>query len=101
MEIKFLKKKRKFRKGGLGIKPDLFWKYLLYMTFTLILLSCAFGLYLFIEVNKEPIPTVMNVNKKEITEEERLTKALEYFSEREKKSIEILDFPSPIIDPSL
>jgi len=101
MEIKFLKKKRKFRKGGLGIKPDLYWKYLLYMTFTLIFLSCAFGLYLFIEVNKEPIPTVMNVNKKEITEEERLTKALEYFSEREKKSIEILDFPSPIIDPSL
>ena len=101
MEIKFLEKKRKFRKGGLGIKPDLYWKYLLYMTFTLILLSCAFGLYLFIEVNKEPIPTVMNVNKKEITEEERLTKALEYFSEREKKSIEILDFPSPIIDPSL
>ena len=103
MEIKFLKKKRKFRKGGLGIKPDLYWMCLLYMTFTLIFLSCAFGLYLFIEVNKEPIPTVMNmnVNEKGITEEERLTKALEYFSERKKKSIEILNSPSPIIDPSL
>ena len=101
MEIKFLKKKRKFRKGGLGIKPDLYWKYLLYMTFILILLSCAFGLYLFIEINKEPVSTVMNIDKKRMTEKERLTKVLEYFSERKKKSVEILNSPSPIVDPSL
>ena len=101
MEIKFLKKKRKLRKGGLGIKPDLYWKYLLYMTFILILLSCAFGLYLFIEINKEPVSTVMNIDKKRMTEKERLTKVLEYFSERKKKSVEILNSPSPIVDPSL
>ena len=53
------------------------------------------------EINKEPIPTVMNIDKKGMTEKERLTKALEYFSERKKKSIEILNSPSPIIDPSL
>lgn len=101
MEIKFLKKKKKFRKGGLGIKPDLYWEYLLYMTFVLIFVSCVFGLYLFMKINKESIPSVVDINGKEIIEKERLTKVLEYFSERKKKSMEILNSPSPIIDPSL
>ena len=99
--MKFLKKKKKFKKGGLGIKPDLYWRYILYTTFALIFLSSVFGLYLFMKINNEPIPPVVNVNGENSIKKERIDKVLEYFSEREKKSIEILNSPSPIVDPSL
>ena len=101
MEIKFLKRKKKFKKGGLGIKPDLYWRYILYVTFALILLSCVFGLYLFMKINNESASPVINISGENSIKKERIDKVLEYFSEREKKSIEILNSPSPIVDPSL
>jgi hypothetical protein len=101
MKIDFLKRKKKFRKGGLGIKPDLYWRYILCATFVLILFFCVFGLYLFIEINKESTLLVTNINNQETIKKERIDKALEYFKEREKKSIEILNSRSPIVDPSL
>lgn len=101
MDLKFLKKKKKFRKGGSGIKPDLYWKYILWMTFGLIFISCIFGFYLFIKTNKELVVPVVNVDGQGIIKKERIDKVLEYFQERENKSIEILNSPSPIIDPSL
>jgi len=101
MEIKFLKKKKKFIKGGLSIKPDLYWRYILYMTFTLIFISCAFGLYLFIKINRELTSPITNINEQEIIKKERLDEVLKYFKKRENKSIEILNSPSPIIDPSM
>ncbi|MEK7060148.1 MAG: hypothetical protein AAB970_00810 [Patescibacteria group bacterium] len=101
MNLNFLKKKKKFKKGGLGIKPDLYWRYILYMTFILIFLSCAFGLYFFIKTNEKPIIPTVGVNGQDTIKKERFDKVLEYFSEREKKSLQILNSPSPIIDPSL
>ncbi len=101
MEIKFLKKKKKFRKGGTWIKPDLYWKYILSATFILILFAFAFGLYLFMEINKEPVSPVANISGQDMIKKERIDKVLEYFIEREKKSTEILNSPSPIVDPSL
>jgi len=101
MEIKFFKKQKKFKKGGWAIKPDLYWGYILAITFLFILLFCIFGLYLFIKVNKEPISFVPTVSDQEIIKKEKLDKVLEYFSEREKKSEEILNSPSPIVDPSI
>ena len=101
MDIKFLKNKKKFRKGGLGIRPDLYWRYILYMTFTLILFSCVFGVYFFMKINKGPVLPVADTSEQEAIKKERFDKILEYFSEREKKSIEILNSPSPIVDPSL
>ncbi len=101
MKIKFLQKKKSFKKGDSGIKPDLYWKYILLTTFILILLSCAFGLYLFIKVDKETTPPEIGLSGQETIKKERLDKVLEYFSEREKKSAQILNSPSPVIDPSL
>ncbi len=100
MEINFFKKKKKFRKGGMDIKPDLYWRYILYMVFVLIIASCAFGIYLFWGVNTESAP-IVNSSGQDMIKKERLDKVLEYFSEREKKSVEILNSPSPIVDPSL
>ncbi|OGI71358.1 hypothetical protein A3B84_00645 [Candidatus Nomurabacteria bacterium RIFCSPHIGHO2_02_FULL_35_13] len=101
MEIKFLKKKKNFTKGDLNTKPDLYWRYILYMTFTLIFASFAFGLYLFIKINKESNLPVINTDEQKTIKKERIDKVLEYFEERKNKSIEILNSPSPIIDPSL
>ncbi len=101
MKIKFFKREKKFKKGGFGVKPDLYWKYILFAIFSLILASCIFGLCLFIKINRELISPVTNTSERETIKKERLDKILEYFSEREKKSIEILNSPSPIIDPSL
>jgi hypothetical protein len=101
MDLKFLKKQKKFKKASLIIKPDLYWRYLIYMTFFLILVSCVFGFYLFIKINKEPILPVVSTGGEGLIKKERINKVLEYFKERENKSIEILNSPSPIIDPSL
>ena len=101
MELKSIKRKKKFKKGGSRIKPNLYWKYILYMTFFLILISFVFAFYLFIKTNKElSLPTI-KTSKKETIKEEELDNALDYFKEREKKSTEILNSPSPIVDPSL
>lgn len=101
IEINFLKKKKKFKKGGLRIRPDIFWRYVLGMTIILVFLSCALGLYLFLKINKEPISSAISIDQKQTIRKERLKKVLDYFSEREKKSMEILNSPSPISDPSL
>jgi hypothetical protein len=101
MNLKFLKKKKKFKKGGLGIKPDLYWQYILFVTFILIFLASIFGLYIFWEVNNKSTLPVSNIGEQEAIKKERIDKILEYFQEREKKSLEIINSPSPIVDPSL
>ncbi|MFA5936389.1 MAG: hypothetical protein WC822_00760 [Candidatus Paceibacterota bacterium] len=101
MNLKFLKKKKKFKKGGLGIKPDLYWQYILLVTFILIILASIFGLYIFWGINNESTLPVSNVGEQEAIKKERIDKVLEYFQEREKKSLEIINSPSPIVDPSL
>jgi hypothetical protein len=101
MEIKFLKKKRDFTKEEINIKPNIYWRYILYITLILAIFSCIFGLYLFMEVNKKLDLPVVNTEEQGVVKKERINKALEYFKERENKSIEILNSPSPIIDPSL
>lgn len=101
MKIKFLQKKKKFKKGGSGIKPDFYWRYIIYMSFILISASCIFAVFLFKKVNQNSILNDLDLKEQETIKKERLDKVLEYFSKREQKSIEILNSPSPIIDPSL
>lgn len=101
MDLKYFKKTKRFKKGGSGIKPDLFWKYILSITFILIFSSCAFGLYLFLKTDGKAILPAVNINEQDLIKKERLEKALDYFEDRERKSAEILNSPSPIIDPSL
>ena len=101
MNLKFFKKKKKFRKGGSGVKPNLYWKYILYVTFFLIIGSFVFGFYFFMKTNEQLTLPTIKTSKKETIKKERLNDVLKYFTEREKKSTEILNTPSPIIDPSL
>ncbi|PIP68850.1 hypothetical protein CO033_01775 [Candidatus Nomurabacteria bacterium CG_4_9_14_0_2_um_filter_32_10] len=101
MEIKFLKKKKKFTKGGLRIKPDLYWRYILYVTFILISLSFVFGFFLFRKINNQLVSPISNLDGQEIIDKGRINKILKFFKGRENKSIEILNSTSPIVDPSL
>ncbi len=101
MRIKFLQLKRKFKKGGSGVKPDLYWRCILSGSLVLVLGSLVFGLYLLLETNKELVLPVIDREGKEISIQKRLSETLQYFWEREKRSVDILDSPSPVIDPSL
>ncbi len=102
MQIKFFKIKKSFRKENFKINPDTYWKFILSMAFAIMILSFVFGFYLFRQINKKSILPMGSISGQiEIIKKERIDKVLEYFSKRKKKSIEILNSPSPIIDPSL
>ncbi len=96
--IKFFKK----HKENILRNVALFWKLAVCLMFLGAVFSAVFGYYLFVKINKgvvlrgdAPGAQIETVKK------ERIEKALEYFSERTDKSIEILNAPAPIIDPSL
>ncbi|HAS80949.1 MAG: hypothetical protein UR25_C0003G0111 [Candidatus Nomurabacteria bacterium GW2011_GWE1_32_28] len=101
MDIKFLKKKKKFIKRNIEKKIDFFWKSILCIMFILIISSFVFGLYLFLKTNEELILLVEKNDTQELVKKEDINSVLDYFKEREKKSVEILNSPSPIVDPSL
>lgn len=102
MDLKIFKIKKSFKKGGLGLRPNTGWKIILYVAFVIILGSFVFGFNLFMQTNKEFVASVANTGEQiKIVKKERIQKVLEYFSLREKKSVEILNSPLPIVDPSL
>lgn len=102
MKIEIFKNKKSFKKGGFHTNPDICWEFVLIIAFVLVVLSFVFGFYLFRQVNKEFASLSVDTSERPKTvSKERLEKILEYFSEREKKSTDILNSPSPITDPSL
>lgn len=102
MQLKILKQKKVFHKADLSTKPSLFWMMILVMMFLIITSSFGFGFYLFVKVNAEPTLSEDDLGGQvETVDREKLTSALDYFSERQKKSIYTLSTPAPVIDPSL
>ena len=102
MKIEIFKIKKNFRKGGFHTNPNVGWKIILFMVFFVIIASIIFGFYLFGKIDKEfAVPITETEVQEKIVKKERLEKVLEYFFLREKKSIEILNSPSPVIDPAL
>jgi hypothetical protein len=102
MQIKFFKTQKSFKKGGMHIHPEIYWGICLCLAFVIIITSIIFGFFLFQKINQTLTATGDN-NKIPIPaiSKERIDKALDYFSEREKKSAEILNSPAPVVDPSL
>ena len=101
MDIKIFKKKKKFVKRNLEKKLNFYWKSILYVTFILIFIFCVFGFYLFIKTNKELVLPINNVNEQDALKKESISIILDLFKDREKRSQEILNSSSPIVDPSL
>src|SRR3989344_2070931 len=100
MKINFFKKEKKFAKGRLYISPRLAWNYILIVSFAIILTSFIFGLYLYLSIKKEPEPGVLENINAEINRN-KINEALKYFRQREARSKEILNSPSPLQDPSI
>ncbi|MFA5999625.1 MAG: hypothetical protein WC783_01435 [Candidatus Paceibacterota bacterium] len=102
MKIKFFTPKKKFRKGGLTTNPDFFWDAILLLVLLLIIVSFIFGFFLFKKVNNDAFSDYEITQKKiDTVSQERMESILKYFDARRAKSLDILNSPSPFIDPSL
>ena len=95
------KKKQSFRKGGFHANPNIGWEIIVALAFVAVVASFTSGAYLFLETNAEfKVPSLGNDIRKEIVEEERIDKVLDYFTARAERSRKILSLPSRIVDPS-
>src|SRR5947209_15515672 len=102
MKIKISKNKKSFKKEGYQINPNISWEFILSIAVLLIIASFIFGFYLFMQINQEPILADTNDSGQvPRISKDQILKVLGYFSEREKKSAEIVNSPAPIVDPSL
>ena len=104
MQIKFFKKEKNFTKeeDSLWLHVNLYWGLAVLFVFAGSVFASWFGYHLFTKINEEPITPPENASSQiETVKKETIDKELQYFREREKKSAEIINFPSPIVDPSL
>lgn len=102
MKIKFLTKKNSFRKKDFNLTPAFYWKIILFGILIAIIFSFLFGYRLFTEINQEVVLSIDNTNNQNPkVNKEKLSKVLNYFSERENKSIQIINSPTSVVDPSL
>ncbi len=101
MQIKIFKQKNNFKKKRIEPNPNFYWKLTVMCTLILTLASFAFGYYMFIQVNEDTTDSIETINKKQPIEKERLDKALEYYSSKEKRSNQIMITDTPVSDPSL
>ena len=102
MKIKIPQIKKGFKKGSSAVNPNIYWDLMLFLTLGMIIFAFTFGLFVFRKVETGAMPpSDENGAGAEASPRERINKILEYFSTREQKSREIINSPSPIIDPSL
>ncbi len=104
MKFKFLKlkKKKDFEKKHFNNRPHFFWGILLSVMFFVILCSFGFALYLFLRVNSEPVVSEADLGEQvETINVDKLNSTLDYFSEREQRSMDILKGSKTVVDPSL
>lgn len=101
MKINFFKTKKNFKKKDFKLNPNFYWKIIVCMVFLLTLSSFVFGYYIFRQIREESDYLNDNLNKKQLIDKEKLDQVLENFSLREQKSIEIINSPTPVVDPSL
>lgn len=101
MELKILKKKKVFKKGGIHINPNIYWATCLGVAFVFIISSAIFGVFLFKKTNQELNASPENNVSMQKIDQSRIEKALKYFTDRAEKSKQILISPVPVVDPSL
>lgn len=102
MKIEIFKKQKHFQKGGFHTNPDICWEIVMYVAFAIVLAVLVFGYYLFGQIDKGfSIEGVDTNAQAKLVNKDRIGKVLQYFTQREEKSMKILNSPSPIVDPSL
>ncbi|MFZ3011550.1 MAG: hypothetical protein WA060_00935 [Minisyncoccia bacterium] len=99
---KFLKKEKRFKKKDFVLDAFFYWKLVVLGVFLMIILFFFLGFYLFTKINREPdLSTLGEVKQIPTVDKNRMLEVITIFTEREKKSAEILNSPSPVVDPSL
>jgi hypothetical protein len=102
MKLDFLKKKNNFKKKDFTFNPNLYWQFTILGVLIVMIATLFFGYHLFKQVNLGSVlSTVNNSEQVPSISTDRIKKVLNYFSEREQKSKEILSSPVPVVDPSL
>ena len=102
MKIQLFKKQNNFKKKDFILNFNLYWKVAVSIAFILILTSFVFGFRLFLQINEEfSMLETDGSTQNRLINKSRISKVLDYFSEKEKKSAEILNSPVPVVDPSL
>ena len=102
LKIKLFKKKEKtFKKHEIYGRPDVYWELAVFMVTLCIILAAIFGYYVFQNVNKESNTRNQDRSVKKIIDRNRLSKTLEYFDARKDRSVEILQTPPTVVDPSI
>ena len=102
MKIKFFKKRNSFKRKSFTLNPNLYWKLAVFSTFVIIITSFFFGYYMFKNINTDsPAPIANNGEQIPTVNTDRVTKVLNYFTIRQQKSNDIINSPSPVVDPSL
>ena len=102
--IKLLTKEKHFKKDkeSLWLDISLYWKLTVCFMFLVFLLASFFGYYLFMQINKDFTSEQGSINSQVPTvKKESIDKVLQIFSTRAQKSNQILNSPTPVIDPSL
>jgi hypothetical protein len=100
LNFKILKPKKKFKKGGIRINPEIYWVSSLGLVFVATVAMVIFGFVLFKKVNTEITITQDDSIKIEKIDKARIDRALEYFTKKTEVSTEVMNSPSPIVDPS-
>ncbi|KKR67950.1 MAG: hypothetical protein UU10_C0033G0010 [Parcubacteria group bacterium GW2011_GWF1_40_6] len=99
---KLFKKEKNFKKKDFVLDALFYWKLAVGGAFVLIIASFIFGYLLFSKINTEP--DLLNLNETEqipIIDQDRMLRVFEIFQKREAETIEILNSPVPVVDPSL
>lgn len=102
MKLEFPKRKKVFKKGGSVGNPNIYWNLILLFVFVFFVFHVVAGYLLFRGVNaKTSLPANDSATDAALPPRERIENALQYFREKENKSNQTINSPSPIIDPSL
>lgn len=102
MKIKFFKQEQSFKKKNFQPNAELFWRIAIIATFVIILLSFYFGYNLFVQTNKDTTASISpESGQVPMVSMDRMTKVLDFFTQKAQKSFQILNSSVPVVDPSL
>lgn len=102
MNLNFLKFEKKFKKKEHQPDPDFYWRILFSVAVVLMLAGLVFGMFLFIKINQEDFSVSLGASGEgQKINKDRIGKVLQYFTDRQDKSKDILVMPSPRRDPSI
>ena len=102
MNIKFFKKEKSFQKKDFALNPDFYWKIALLVAAAVISVSLVLGYFLFTQIEHKSSKSVASeTNQIPSVDPDLMKKVLNYFSDRQTNSTQIINSPAPVVDPSL